>query len=446
MTMLSRGICAIFQAFLVFFVLTYPYRERFRYSVPVTFSIIGILSICCMVPYAAVGFDFLKMGYLRILVSCIVLFLMSCASSFLTGIRLSVTVFSVYVIRNLTDSLMMMSRFIRIFYIPESAFSDAVVPLIYLPCLLLLAPILLRFITHNIKPNLNFFTPNAWRLLWAVPFTYYIFFRLFADADYIKEVSFWSFRSITLPFIWFFGTMVSHYIILKMINETAQIVALKEQLKYSELMSKVQIRESLSLQSNIDTTIKLRHDMRHHFVALNGYLELPDVPAAKNYLNTLVESLDSLELKPYCQNHVVNSLLNYYSERATYQQIKVTISVKIHEIFPIADTALCTILGNLFENALEACTRPNVIQPFISLNIGYAGSNMLVISIRNSYSREVRMQDGYFISSKRDGIGIGTSSIKYMAEQYEGICRFSHENNVFEVSVLLKGSGGNKGE
>lgn len=334
---------------------------------------------------------------------------------------------------------MMMSRFIHIFFLPEATPADAIVPLIYLSSLFLLAPLLLRFIVHDIKPNLNFFTPKAWRLLWAVPFTYYIFFRLFADADYIKEVSFWSFRSIILPFIWFFGTMISHYIILKMINETAQIATLKEQLKYSEMMTKIQIRESLALQNNIDTTIKLRHDMRHHFIALNGYMEPPDIPGAKNYLNTLVEALNSLELKPYCKNHVVNSLLNYYSERAVNQNIKVTISVKIHELFPIADTALCTILGNLFENALEACMRPNVPSPFISLNIGYAGSNMLVISIRNSFSGEVRMQDGFFISSKRNEIGIGTSSIKYMADQYDGICRFSHENNIFEVSVLLKG-------
>lgn len=143
MAMLSREICAVFQAFWILFVLTYPYRERFRYSVPVTFSIISILSICCVIPYASVKFDLLNMGYLRILVSCIVLFLISSAVSYLTGIRLSVTIFSVYVIRNLTDSLLMVARFVYIFYIPKSAFADAVVPLIYLPCLLLLAPMLI---------------------------------------------------------------------------------------------------------------------------------------------------------------------------------------------------------------------------------------------------------------------------------------------------------------
>ena len=104
------------------------------------------------------------------------------------------------------------------------------------------------------------------------------------------------------------------------------------------------------------------------------------------------------------------------------------------------DMDFCTILGNLLSNALEACLRQEGGTPAISVTINSVGQSMITLSIRNSYSHEIKEQDGQFISSKRDGIGIGTSSVRYLTEQYHGFLNFSYGNGIFEASVFLNPS------
>ena len=437
MISLARALCTLTLMCILFFVLVFPYRRQLRFSYRVTLFFALSLCLVYMLPYCFVNFNVHTMGVMRIINSCIGVFLLSAVLSYLTKSSFSIMIFSMFFIRNLTDSLMMAARFIHIFLIPQLPMSDYVTLLLYILFCLATAPWLLHFIEWDIKPNAIYISSKTRKLLWMIPFTLYLFFRIFADADYMQEVIIWAPRSIILPFVWFFGTMICHYVILMMIRETAQTTELKEQLKYSELMTKVQRREYTSLESNINATRKIKHDMRHHLIALDGYLKSSDIPAARNYLSSLLSSVDYVQLKPYCLNYAVNSLLNYYAEKAIQHDIKVTLSVNLCERLPIADTDFCTILGNLFENALEACLRPNVSNPFITLNIGYAGSNMLVLSVRNSYAGTIRVSDGSFLSSKRNEAGIGTASVKYMVEKHNGICRFLYHDNIFEVSILL---------
>lgn len=65
---------------------------------------------------------------------------------------------------------------------------------------------------------------------------------------------------------------------------------------------------------------------------------------------------------------------------------------------------------------------------------------MITLCIRNSYSHEIREQDGQFISSKRGDVGIGTSSVRYLTERYHGFLNFRHGNGIFEASVFLNPS------
>ena len=72
----------------------------------------------------------------------------------------------------------------------------------------------------------------------------------------------------------------------------------------------------------------------------------------------------------------------------------------------------CTILGNLLSNAVEACQRQTQGTPSITINIGQAGESMIALSIQNTYSHLIRMKDGRFLSSKREDMGTGTTSVR----------------------------------
>ena len=75
--------------------------------------------------------------------------------------------------------------------------------------------------------------------------------------------------------------------------------------------------------------------------------------------------------------------------------------------------------------------------PSITINIGQAGESMIALSIQNTYSHLIRMKDGRFLSSKREDMGTGTTSVRYLVERYHGILKFDYSNGIFEASLLL---------
>lgn len=437
MPLMARTVSAFFQTGLIFLIFIYPYRDRLRLPVAAVIAMVAGITALYMTPYMIVGLEPYRLGYFRIFYSCLSILLQSMLICFLIRIRLSVIIFAFYVLRNLTDSLMMGARFFQFFVADNSLLGQSLAPVLYVCMLLLLTPVIIIFIEKNFKIHSDFFNLKIWRMLWYVPFVYYLFFRAFSEPHYVQEVIIWTPQAVQLPFIWFFGTVISHYVILKMMSETAQAASLKEQLKYFELLTGIQKREYDLLQDNISSTRKFRHDLRHHIIAIDGYLAVQDVNGARAYLNGLTTTLNKQDLKCYSSNHAINSLLNYYEEKASEAGILFSVSQGLHTFSTISDVDFCTILGNLLENALEGCLRNPVAAPFISIKIGQVGEKMTVISIRNSYTGSIRRKNQSFLSSKRDTEGIGTASVRYLVEKYHGVCNFNYNNSVFEASVLL---------
>ena len=95
------------------------------------------------------------------------------------------------------------------------------------------------------------------------------------------------------------------------------------------------------------------------------------------------------------------------------------------------------VVGNLIENAVEACARGNGARAFIRIRGGLSGRNLMFI-VENSYFEEPRRRaNGAFYSSKRAGDGIGIESVRSIAAHYNGYCLFKAEDGVFQARVML---------
>lgn len=100
---------------------------------------------------------------------------------------------------------------------------------------------------------------------------------------------------------------------------------------------------------------------------------------------------------------------------------------------------MAVILGNMWENAIAAVLDGTNEQKFIRLWI-QSQKDRVMIRMENGYSSILIDDNSQFLSTKQDQYkkeGIGISSIKAVAEQYEGTAEFSYTAEVFTVSVLL---------
>ena len=111
-------------------------------------------------------------------------------------------------------------------------------------------------------------------------------------------------------------------------------------------------------------------------------------------------------------------------------------SLELPEDTGVSDSDLCIVFGNCVENAIEAC-RGISGERFIRINTRLSGK-MLAVTVDNSFDGELKNEGGALISRKREGEGIGISSIKAIAEKYGGAAQFEVKDNVFQVSVILR--------
>ena len=91
--------------------------------------------------------------------------------------------------------------------------------------------------------------------------------------------------------------------------------------------------------------------------------------------------------------------------------MQVTIQMADPPVIP--ETEFCVLVGNLLENAVDACADTDAeIQSFIRLHVVQTGSSMLSITADNTSSGSPNWSGDKLLSTKHAGYGIGTESIR----------------------------------
>jgi len=162
-----------------------------------------------------------------------------------------------------------------------------------------------------------------------------------------------------------------------------------------------------------------------------------DIDALREYLDNYIKTMPDNSYVSYTKNTAVNSILNYYADDSTKYNIKLNWNVSFPTTSTISDIDACNIIGNILENAIIACTETEEKRRFIDLTIRYEEDSAIYIACTNSFGRPLKIKNGIYLSTHRNGSGIGLQSIQVSAAGYGGIARFSHEDGEFYSEVML---------
>ncbi|MEG2074204.1 MAG: GHKL domain-containing protein [Angelakisella sp.] len=191
------------------------------------------------------------------------------------------------------------------------------------------------------------------------------------------------------------------------------------------------------LAEDVGEAQRMRHDMRHHLITIKGYLELGKLESASGYIDGLVGKDHYNDGAAICDNHAVDMILRHYLGLAREDNVRVETDVRLPKVFAMADQDLCAVFGNLVENAVESCKRQDSGEKFITIKAKVIHDNMLALTVTNSYSGNIIRHGDDFVSQKHDGTGIGTWSVRSIAEKSGGNCKFTFADKVFKASVLF---------
>ncbi len=188
----------------------------------------------------------------------------------------------------------------------------------------------------------------------------------------------------------------------------------------------------------MEETEKLRHDFRQTIHTLQGLTASQDWKALDDYLCEYSKHLPTKEITRWCANLAVNALLNYYAYIAEQNGIQLNWKIELPGQTRIPETELCSLLGNILENALSGCLTAPMGERYHCLTITRKKELSLYIVSINSFDGRIRQKEGRYLSTKKNGSGIGLSSIAMTAEKYGGMASFSHSEHEFSIDVMLR--------
>ena len=173
-----------------------------------------------------------------------------------------------------------------------------------------------------------------------------------------------------------------------------------------------------------------RHDYHNHMQTLLAHLHMAQYDEMEVYLAGLARDLSQVDTSIKTGNVMADAILNSKISVARAREINVRARAFVPKELTISEIDLCIVIGNLLDNAVEACGRIDDPESrFIRVYVDVL-KGQLYISVSNS-------MDGAVRKKKRPGRGFGLMRIDKIAEKYSGYVNRQHEEGVFATEVML---------
>lgn len=179
-----------------------------------------------------------------------------------------------------------------------------------------------------------------------------------------------------------------------------------------------------------------RHDYHNHLQVMKAQLAAGRIREVKQYLDDLEQDLDRVDSTVKSGNLMADAILNSKLTLARQKGIRINCKAVLPASISIEDVDLCVLLGNLLDNALEACEKIPVEQRFLRIYITVNGSQ-LYISVQNSAKEELNFNERNYISQKRGSHGLGMKRVKALTDKYDGYLTLANEPGIFAAEATL---------
>lgn len=283
---------------------------------------------------------------------------------------------------------------------------------------------------HENKSDLS---NREWVLILAV---------LFISIVILILLTFISLQKITDSIRWLIvicilGIVVNNIVtVYLVVNLSIKNSAVREN-QLLRVQQKYQQQYLENAESQYETIRKLRHDFKNHNIVIASLLESGDFDKAKKYVSDYLDRRSVSGNYVNTGNNIVNAVVNCKAEVAKGLDIETSI-VTVSDFSGIDDLDLCSLISNMFDNAIDACKKVNKNRQ-IHFSVKKDESSY-TFCMKNSINGSVIKNNPDLITTKKDKHlhGLGTKIIKDIAKKYNGIADFFENDDIFICYIILK--------
>lgn len=202
-------------------------------------------------------------------------------------------------------------------------------------------------------------------------------------------------------------------------------------------------RKEISLVQQHQEKIRMmKHDMNNHLISLKNLMEKKDYEGSKAYIDEMVPEL-GMAKAIHTGNIMIDGILNSKIYLADQRNIPVHTDIYIPPDLNLSYKSITIIVGNLLDNALEACVKVSADKRTIRIKMFWL-HQVLTFEVVNTYEGVIRKRGEHFLTDKQeDGHGMGLASVSHAVEQNSGELEISYHEvmpdgtKLFRVRILL---------
>ena len=180
-----------------------------------------------------------------------------------------------------------------------------------------------------------------------------------------------------------------------------------------------------------------RHDYRNHIQTMKVLAEKGNLEAIKEYLNKLDEDLATVDTVVKTGNAMADAILNSKISLAKSKGINVKVDAHVPVKLKMSELDLCVILGNLFDNAIEASLPLPENERLIRVYMVMKNTQLYISFTNFTASKKQTKEANLFKTTKGDGHGFGLVRIDSIIEKLDGYLSRNSEDGAFTTEILI---------
>ena len=180
-----------------------------------------------------------------------------------------------------------------------------------------------------------------------------------------------------------------------------------------------------------------RHDYRNHIQMMKVLAANGDMDALKAYLDELDTDLNTVDTVVKTGNPMADAILNSKISLARSRNIPTQVDAHIPVKLKMSELDLCCIIGNLFDNAMEASMALPEEKRMIRVYMDMKGTQLYISFTNFTAAKKLNKVGRGFKTSKGEGHGFGLVRMDDIVSRYDGYLSRNSEDGAFTTEILL---------
>ena len=180
-----------------------------------------------------------------------------------------------------------------------------------------------------------------------------------------------------------------------------------------------------------------RHDYRNHIQMMKVLAANGDMDALKAYLDELDTDLNTVDTVVKTGNPMADAILNSKISLAHSRNIPTQVDAHIPVKLKMSELDLCCIIGNLFDNAMEASMALPEEKRMIRVYMDMKGTQLYISFTNFTAAKKLSKVGKGFKTSKGEGHGFGLVRVDDIVSRYDGYLSRNSEDGAFTTEILI---------